>query len=45
MKDVPNCLAQKIMGNGMSIEELQAMVPLLDKFINVFSNIEKDQPR
>jgi DNA-binding MarR family transcriptional regulator len=45
MKDVPNCLAQKIMGNGMSIEELQAMVPLLDKFINVFSNFEKDQPR
>ena len=45
MKDVPNCLAQKIMGNGMSIEELQAMVPLLDKFISVFSNFEKDQPR
>lgn len=33
LKDVPKCLARNIVGNGISVEELQTLVPLLDKFI------------
>ncbi len=35
IKEVPNCLAREIVEKGMSVEELQALVPLLDKFIQV----------
>ena len=31
--------------SGNLLVRAKAMVPLLDKFINVFSNFEKDQPR
>ncbi|MCQ2196215.1 MAG: MarR family transcriptional regulator [Bacteroidaceae bacterium] len=37
IKEVPNCLAREIVDKGMSVEELQALVPLLDKFIQVAS--------
>ncbi|MBQ0113945.1 MAG: MarR family transcriptional regulator [Bacteroidales bacterium] len=33
MKEIPNCLAREIVDNGMNVEELQNMIPLLDKFI------------
>ena len=33
IKDIPNCLAREIVGQGISAEELSALVPLLDKFI------------
>ncbi len=35
VKEVPNCLSREIVGSGISIEELTAIVPLLDKFIAV----------
>lgn len=37
IKEVPNCLAREIVENGMSVEELQTLVPLLDKFIGIVS--------
>lgn len=37
IKEVPNCLAREIVAKGMSVEELQALVPLLDKFIDIVS--------
>lgn len=37
IKEVPNCLAREIVDKGMSVEELQALVPLLDKFIDIVS--------
>lgn len=37
IKDVPNCLARSVVSNGISVEELQTLVPLLDKFIAVIS--------
>lgn len=37
IKEVPNCLAREIVENGMSVEELQTLVPLLDKFIDIVS--------
>ena len=37
-KEVPNCLAREIVENGMSVEELQTLVPLLDKFIGTISD-------
>lgn len=42
MKDIPNCLAHEMVENGMTVEELNAMVPLLDKFINVIHNTGKE---
>lgn len=36
IKNVPNCLARQIVSDGISTEELIAMVPLLDKFIAAF---------
>lgn len=42
MKDIPNCLAHEMVENGMAVEELNAMVPLLDKFINVIHNTGKE---
>lgn len=38
IKEVPNCLAREIVENGMSVEELQTLVPLLDKFIGTISD-------
>ncbi len=35
IKEVPNCLAREIVESGMTPEELQAMIPLLDKFIGI----------
>lgn len=35
IKEVPNCLVRRIVESGMSEEELKAMIPLLDKFIQV----------
>ena len=35
IKEIPNCLAREMVENGMTVEELQTMVPLLDKFIEV----------
>lgn len=37
IKEVPNCLAQQVVNSGMSIDELQKLVPLLDKFIETFN--------
>lgn len=39
IKEVPNCLAQEIVKLGMSAEELQSMIPLLDKFIEVAKKV------
>ena len=33
MKDIPQCLAQNIIEQGISLDELKALAPLLDKFI------------
>lgn len=41
IKEVPNCLSREIVGSGISIEELTAIVPLLDKFISVMENKNK----
>lgn len=38
IKDVPNCLAREIVNKGMIPEELQSMIPLLDKFIGIVSS-------
>lgn len=35
IKDVPNCIARDILKEGMSPEELQSLVPLLDKLIGI----------
>lgn len=35
IKEVPNCLAREIVDNGMTEDELRALIPLLDKFIGV----------
>lgn len=35
IKEVPDCLARELVKNGMSQEELQSLLPLLDKFIDV----------
>lgn len=37
IKEVPNCLAQQVVDCGMPIDELQKLVPLLDKFIETFN--------
>lgn len=42
IKDIPNCLAHEMVENGMAVEELNAMAPLLDKFINVIHNTGKE---
>lgn len=42
IKEIPNCLAREMVENGMTIKELQTMIPLLDKFINVVSNSGKE---
>ena len=39
MKNVPNCLAQKIVDNGISVDELQKLMPILDKFICAITNV------
>lgn len=41
IKEVPNCLARELVESGMSEEELQSMIPLLDKFIQVVVQSEK----
>lgn len=38
LKDVPNCMAKEIVCNGMTIDELKQLVPLLDKFIGILTN-------
>ncbi|MCQ2606254.1 MAG: MarR family transcriptional regulator [Bacteroidales bacterium] len=38
IKDVPNCLARDIVGKNMSAEELQALISLLDNFIEALNN-------
>lgn len=42
IKEVPNCLAQDIVESGMTPDELQSMVPLLDKFIGVMLDSNSD---
>lgn len=37
IKDIPNCLAKNVVSAGMTPQELEAMIPLLDKFIDVSS--------
>lgn len=37
IKDVPNCLAQKVVNSGMTVQELQDIAILLDKFIQTNS--------
>lgn len=37
IKDVPNCLAQKVVNSGMTVQELQDLTILLDKFIQTNS--------
>lgn len=39
-KDVPNCLAREIVASGISEDELQALLPLLDKFIDAVMDTE-----
>ncbi|MCQ2195633.1 MAG: MarR family transcriptional regulator [Paludibacteraceae bacterium] len=34
IKEVPNCLTKSVIENGISIEELERLVPLLDKLID-----------
>lgn len=41
IKEVPNCLACELVESGMSEEELQSMIPLLDKFIQVVEESER----
>lgn len=41
IKEVPNCLARELVESGMSEEELQSMIPLLDKFIQVVEESER----
>ena len=36
-KDIPLCLAQNIVGHGITVEELKTLAPLLDKFIGAVS--------
>lgn len=36
-KDIPLCLAQNIVGHGITVEELKTLAPLLDKFIGALS--------
>lgn len=33
VKEIPNCLAREIVGNGISPEDLMTLVPLIDKLI------------
>lgn len=40
IKEVPNCLATAVVENGMTVEELQSLVPLLDKFISVMEKVK-----
>ncbi len=40
IKDVPKCLARSVVDNGMSVEELQALAPLLDKFIETVKKLK-----
>lgn len=40
IKDVPNCLTRSVVDNGMSVEELQALAPLLDKFIDTVKKLK-----
>lgn len=35
IKDVPNCIARSIVDGGMTVEELQQLATLLDKFTDV----------
>ena len=35
IKEVPNCLARELVESGMSEDALRALLPLLDKFIDV----------
>lgn len=37
IKDVPNCMASNIVGQGMDVEELKAMTTLLDHFIEILN--------
>lgn len=41
IKEVPNCLARELVESGMCEEELQSMIPLLDKFIQVVEESER----
>lgn len=41
IKEVPNCLVRELVESGMSEEELQSMIPLLDKFIQVVEESER----
>lgn len=35
IKEVPNCLANSVVKNGMSVDELRTLANLLDKFVDV----------
>lgn len=37
IKDIPGCLASNLQGKGITLEDLSALIPLIDKFINTFS--------
>ena len=39
IQEVPNCLAREFVESGMIEEELQSMIPLLDKFIQVVKEL------
>lgn len=44
IKEVPDCLARELVKNGMSQEELQSLLPLLDKFIDVAMDASQPIP-
>ncbi len=37
LKDIPNCLVHELQGDGLSISDLVALAPLLDKLITALS--------
>lgn len=43
IKEVPNCLAHSILEEGMEIDDLKAMVPLLDKLIGTIGKQTKQK--
>ena len=43
IKEVPNCLAHSIVDDGMEIDDLKAMVPLLDKLIGAIGKQTKQK--
>ncbi len=45
IKEVPGCLAKEICEKGLSVEDLQALLPLLDKFISTLSTTSTESEK